>query len=88
MRNQRGITMIALVITIIVLIILAGISILGARKDEDTTILDEAYRAQEESAESAWIEKISLEVMREKSSSKGGLTKAALVNILEEYGEL
>lgn len=88
MRSQKGITMIALVITIIVLIILAGVSILGAKKDEDTTIIDEAYRAQNESAESAWVEKISIEVMREKASSKGGLTKAALVNILEEYGEL
>ena len=48
MRNQRGITLIALVITIIVLLILAGVSI--AMLTGDNGILSNADRAAEETA--------------------------------------
>ena len=44
MRNQRGITLIALVITIIVLLILAGVSI--AMLTGDNGILSKARQAQ------------------------------------------
>ena len=48
MRNQRGITLIALVITIIVLLILAGVSI--AMLTGDNGILSKADKAAEETA--------------------------------------
>lgn len=48
MRNQRGITLIALVITIIVLLILAGVSI--AMLSGDNGILTRANQAADETA--------------------------------------
>ena len=60
MRNQRGITLIALVITIIVLLILAGVSI--AMLTGDNGILNNADRAAKETAIANAKEKVSTEV--------------------------
>ena len=60
MRNQRGITLIALVITIIVLLILAGVSI--AMLTGDNGILKNADRAAKETAIANAKEKVSTEV--------------------------
>ncbi|MNS86951.1 hypothetical protein D3C72_1208730 [compost metagenome] len=49
MRNQRGITLVALVITIIVLLILAGVSI--AMLTGDNGILTKATSAKEQSSQ-------------------------------------
>ena len=51
MRNQRGITLIALVITIIVLLILAGVSI--AMLTGDNGILSKARQAQTDTVKSS-----------------------------------
>ena len=56
MKNQRGITLIALVITIIVLLILAGVSI--AMLTGDNGILTNASKAQVETDRENAIEKI------------------------------
>ena len=58
MRNQRGVTLIALVITIIVLLILAGVSI--AMLTGDNGILTQANQAKYETAQSEAKEKINL----------------------------
>lgn len=60
MRNQRGITLIALVITIIVLLILAGVSI--AMLTGDNGILSNAQRSSRETAIANTKEKISTAV--------------------------
>ena len=60
MRNQRGITLIALVITIIVLLILAGVSI--AMLTGDNGILNNADRAAKETAIANAKEKVSTAV--------------------------
>ena len=60
MRNQRGITLIALVITIIVLLILAGVSI--AMLTGDNGILNNADRAAKETAIANAREKVSTAV--------------------------
>ena len=60
MRNQRGITLIALVITIIVLLILAGVSI--AMLTGDNGILSNARDAQTETVESSNEEMVKLAV--------------------------
>lgn len=60
MRNQRGITLIALVITIIVLLILAGVSI--AMLTGDNGILSNAQRSSKETAIANAKEKVSTAV--------------------------
>ena len=61
--KQRGITLIALVITIIVLLILAGISI--ATLTGDNGILTKASKAKVETEETTAKEKVQIEVARE-----------------------
>jgi len=58
MKNQKGITLIALVITIIVLLILAGVSI--AMLTGQNGILTQANSAKSETTKAEAIEKISL----------------------------
>ena len=63
MRNQRGITLIALVITIIVLLILAGVSI--AMLTGDNGILTKADDAKEQTAKGEVADKINLAINAE-----------------------
>lgn len=58
MRNQKGITLIALVITIIVLLILAGVSI--AMLTGENGILTNAQEAQKQTAAKEAVEKINI----------------------------
>ena len=60
MKNQKGITLIALVITIIVLLILAGVSI--AMLTGENGILTQANSAKSETAKQEAVEKINLEL--------------------------
>ena len=60
MRNQKGITLIALVITIIVLLILAGVSI--AMLTGDNGILTRANDAKEDTAIAEVVERINMEL--------------------------
>ena len=60
MRNNKGITLIALVITIIVLLILAGVSI--AMLTGQNGILNQANRAGEATADAEAEERINLEL--------------------------
>ena len=63
MRNQRGITLIALVITIIVLLILAGVSI--AMLTGDNGILTKAREADTNTAKAEVADKINLAINAE-----------------------
>ena len=60
MRNQKGITLIALVITIIVLLILAGVSI--AMLTGDNGILTRAGEAKDDTAVAEAVERINMEL--------------------------
>ena len=66
MKEQKGITLIALVITIIVLLILAGVSI--AMLGGSNGILTQANNAKNETAKSEAIEKINLTLSAVKST--------------------
>lgn len=82
--NQRGITLIALVVTIIVLIILAGISInllMG-----DNGIIGKAQKASTEQEKSSLIEKIQLEITDKQIENNGKISKEQIKDILDEYG--
>ena len=65
MRNQKGITLIALVITIIVLLILAGVSI--AMLTGKNGILTQANNAKAETAKAEAVEKINMSLNAIKS---------------------
>ena len=60
MRNNKGITLIALVITIIVLLILAGVSI--AMLTGQNGILNQATQAKDDTAKAEAVERINLEL--------------------------
>ena len=60
MRNQKGITLIALVITIIVLLILAGVSI--AMLTGNNGILTQANNSNYESRKAEMVEKANMEL--------------------------
>lgn len=60
MKNQKGVTLIALVITIIVLLILAGVSI--AMLTGDNGILTQANKAKEDTNNAEIVERINLEL--------------------------
>lgn len=60
MKNQKGITLIALVVTIIVLLILAGVSI--AMLTGDNGILTNASKSSYETEKAEAIEKINMEL--------------------------
>ena len=84
--NQRGITLIALVVTIIVLIILAGISInflLG-----DNGIIKKAQDAGIAQQKAELIEKIKLKITEKRVDNNGGLFKDQIEDILDDYGTI
>lgn len=58
MTNNKGITLIALVITIIVLLILAGVSI--AMLTGDNGILTQANKAKDDTAKAEVAEKVNM----------------------------
>ena len=60
-RTNSGVTLIALIITIIVLLILAGVTI--AMIMGDNGILNQATRASDEMAQSSAEEKVNIEVL-------------------------
>ena len=60
-KKQKGITLIALVVTIIVLLILAGVSI-GALTG-DSGIIDQAHTAKENTEIASWEEQIDLAII-------------------------
>ena len=82
-RNQKGITLIALVITIIVLIILASVSI--AMLTGENGILKKATTAKEKTIEAEDEEKIQLAVLASRDNN-GDFSKDLLKEELKKYG--
>lgn len=83
-KSQKGITLIALVITIIVLLILASVSI--AMLTGNNGILQKAQTAKESSAEAEGEEKINLAILAVKTQTNGGFDQYLLQKELEKYG--
>ena len=83
-KYNRGITLIALVITIIILIILAGISIAGLTGEN--SIIKKAMTAKDETEKDSIIESVQLDIARaERDNKNGSLDKTQLIEILEKY---
>ena len=85
-KTSSGITLIALVITIIVLLILAGISI--AMLSGDNSILQKATDAKERTERASIIEQARTDILGQVAENKGeNITKAQLVAVLNNYFE-
>ena len=83
MKNQKGITLIALVITIIVLLILAGVSI--SMVIGNNGILNQASRADENTRYASEEEQVELAYLSAKTENLGGsVTKEDLNEALEK----
>lgn len=82
--NNSGITLIALVLTIIVLLILAGVSI--AMLTGDNSILQKATIAKENTEREEIVEKAKIDVLNEITGNKGNdLQESQLKSVLENY---
>ena len=84
MKNQKGITLIALIVTIIVLIILAGISVsllLG-----ENGLIQRAKDAAGEQERAELIEGMKLAISNKQILRKGELTQEDIEAVLGEYG--
>lgn len=82
--DKRGITLIALVITIIILLILAGVTIVSLTGEDGLII--RARRAKEETEKAELLEKIQMDILENQVENNGGtVTKVKLKEILDKY---
>ena len=82
-EREKGITLIALVITIIVLLILASVSI--AMLTGENGILKKASTAKERTLEAEYEEKIKLAILGARDNN-GNFSKELLNDELKKYG--
>ena len=82
--KEKGITLIALVITIIVLLILAGVSI--AMLTGDNGILTQAQNSKKETERANIIEQVRLDILEKQTEKEGeNITSGELEEILKKY---
>ena len=81
-KQTKGITLIALVITIIVLLILVAVSI--AMLTGENGILTKASTAKEQTTEAEFEEQVKIAVMSAKANTKGKIDKTLLKTELEK----
>ena len=86
LKSEKGITLIALIITIITLLILAGVSILTLTGDNG--ILTRTKSAKKTSEIAGIKEEIKTEIIAEQAGNEGNISESALKTILEKYGTI
>ena len=86
LKEKQGITLIALIITIIVLLILAGVSI--AMLTGDNGILTRTKSSKKVSEIAGIKEEIKTEIIAEQAGNEGNISESALKTILEKYGTI
>ena len=82
-NKEKGITLIALVITIIVLLILAGVAI--AILTGDNGVLTKAASAKDKTERAEVIENAKLDILAIHSDKEGKLTTGDLKGVLDKY---
>ena len=85
-KNENGITLIALIITIITLLILAGVTI--SMLTGESGILNKAAEAKVATERAEIIESARLEILAKQAENVGTITDEEIAGILENYGEL
>ena len=85
-KSTKGITLVALTITIVVLLILAGVSIVALTGENG--ILNKAVTVKENIERLDLIEQMQIEILGEQSYSDREISEIALKEILEKYGTL
>lgn len=85
-KSTKGITLISLVVTIIVLLILAGISI--ATLTGDNGLLNRAKDAKIATEIASIKEEIQTDILGEQAGNNGNISDDTLKGILEKYGVL
>ena len=87
-KENKGITLIAMVITIVMLLILAGIA-LGSIGGEKGTI-SQSKEANEQAQKESIIQKIQADVLLEKEKKNRSLTHDEFIEVVEEgnYGTI
>ena len=85
MRDTKGITLVGLVVTIIILLILAGVSIAMLTGDNGLLTKAENAKAQTEIAEVK--ERVKTDILGEQAGNSGELTKSKFIEILNKYFE-
>ena len=83
-KKEKGITLIALVITIIVLIILASISITTLTGEKG--LINQANDTTESAQRESIIEKIEADLLKEKTKTGNTPSKEDLKTIIQENG--
>ena len=83
LERAKGITLIALIITIIILIILAGITIVALSGENG--ILRQAVKAKDKTEIAEIIDKAQVDVLGVQSENGGKISKEQLKTILEQY---
>ena len=83
-KRERGITLIALVITIIVLLILAGVSI--AMLTGENGILNQAQKAGKQTDKASIIEQVRTDILgKQAENNSGDISVGELKEILDKY---
>ncbi len=85
-KSCEGITLVALVITIIILLILAGVSI--ATLTGENGLLNRATEAKNETDIANIKEEIQTDILSEQAENEGNISDNTLKGILEKYGVL
>ena len=86
LKNNKGITLIALVITIIVLLILAGVSI--AMLTGDNGILNQATRASDENNKAEVLERVNMELNAQLTNAMAHTAFDTKADIIKHIGTL
>ena len=87
MKNNKGITLIALVITVMVLIILAAVSI-TALTDEDKGVVTKAKQAASKTEDSTEAEKAEIDGILEYTENESNVNKAQADSSIAQFGRL
>lgn len=85
-KRERGITLIAVVITVIVLLILAGTSM--AMLMEESGVVSKANEASEQYDIDKIIDDAKIDVYEVQVANKGKITEEQFDDILRKYGDL
>ena len=86
MRGKKGVTLIALVVTILVILILAGVTI--ATLTGDNGLLQKAQTAKDKKNISNIIEQIRLDIVEKQMDNFGRIDVDDFYQILEKYGSI